>query len=59
MLKFVLILILLIAPIARAEQVTYPDENTAVRDGVKYKLQKKGKIYDIIENSKDKKEKDK
>jgi hypothetical protein len=39
------------------EEVTYPTRDTAVRNGIKYRLEKSSNIYEIIDRAKDLKEK--
>jgi hypothetical protein len=48
-----LILIIFIPSLLLAEEVVYPDTDTAIRNGVKYKAKHKASIYQDIDKAKD------
>jgi len=54
--RLLFILILLLPVLSFAKEVTYPTPDTAIKDGVTYKLQKSSGIYQKIENAKEIKE---
>jgi hypothetical protein len=48
-----ILLLLFIALFLAKEEVTYPTADTAVRNGVEYKIKHRADIYDLIDRAKD------
>jgi hypothetical protein len=54
--KLIILSLILLPVFCFADEVTYPTPDTAIKDGVTYKLQKSSGIYQKIENAKEIKE---
>lgn len=55
--RFILLLLLIPSVLLAKDEVSFPDKDHAIRNGVKYKLKHKANIYELIDRAKDIKDK--